>query len=94
MGSFIAGFKSAATQRINAMRNAPGLPRWQRNYYEHIIRNEDEWNEIRAYIAGNPLRWELDENHPNRKAEKKTDAKNAVGNPVDPSLQSPRVANT
>jgi len=39
---------------------------WQRNYYEHVIRTEDEWNEIRTYIAENPLKWELDENHPNR----------------------------
>jgi REP element-mobilizing transposase RayT len=66
LGSFIAGFKSAATQRINTMRNTPSLPVWQRNYYEHIIRNEHELNEIRAYIAENPLRWALDENHPNR----------------------------
>lgn len=42
------------------------MPLWQRNYYEHVLRNEDEWNQIRAYIAGNPLRWERDENHPNR----------------------------
>jgi REP element-mobilizing transposase RayT len=39
---------------------------WQRNYYEHVIRTEDEWDEIRAYIAENPLKWELDENHPRR----------------------------
>ena len=66
LGSFIAGFKSAATQRINALRGTPGLPVWQHNYYEHVIRNEDEWNEIRTYIAENPLKWELDENHPSR----------------------------
>jgi putative transposase len=39
---------------------------WQRNYYEHIIRDEDELNQIRTYISENPLRWELDENHPSR----------------------------
>lgn len=37
---------------------------WQRNYYEHVIRNEQELDEIRAYIVENPLKWELDENHP------------------------------
>ena len=33
---------------------------WQRNYYEHIIRNEQELNKIREYIINNPLKWELD----------------------------------
>ncbi|MFH1038037.1 MAG: transposase [PVC group bacterium] len=32
---------------------------WQRNYYEHIIRDEHELNEIREYIAGNPARWHM-----------------------------------
>jgi putative transposase len=33
---------------------------WQRNYYDHIIRNENEQIEIRKYIINNPLSWELD----------------------------------
>jgi REP element-mobilizing transposase RayT len=33
---------------------------WQRNYYEHIIRNEGDLDAIRRYIACNPLRWHLD----------------------------------
>jgi len=37
---------------------------WQRNYYEHIIRNEDELNQIRKYIAENSLKWERDEENP------------------------------
>jgi putative transposase len=36
---------------------------WQRNYYEHIIRNETELNKIREYIINNPLNWETDENY-------------------------------
>lgn len=64
LAAIIRSFKSAATQRINTMRNTPGIPMWQRNYYEHVIRTEDEWNEIRTYIAENPSRWKLDENHP------------------------------
>jgi REP element-mobilizing transposase RayT len=39
---------------------------WQRNYYEHIIRNEDESNHIRQYIINNPLQWAEDENNPNK----------------------------
>ncbi len=40
---------------------------WQRNYYEHIVRNEESLREIREYIANNPLRWELDSLHPNNR---------------------------
>jgi REP element-mobilizing transposase RayT len=39
---------------------------WQRNYYEHIIRNEDELNKIREYIQNNPLKWSLDRENPER----------------------------
>jgi REP element-mobilizing transposase RayT len=67
LGSFIAGFKSATTHRINGIRDTPGTPVWQRNYYEHIIRTEDECDEVRTYIQENPLRWDLDENHPRRR---------------------------
>ena len=35
---------------------------WQRNYYEHIIRNEPELNRIREYIINNPIQWQLDKN--------------------------------
>ncbi|MFQ5686668.1 MAG: transposase, partial [Candidatus Scalindua sp.] len=40
---------------------------WQRNYYEHIIRNEKELNKIREYIMYNPLKWLLDRKNPDRK---------------------------
>ena len=39
---------------------------WQRNYYEHVIRNEDELNKIREYIQNNPLEWHLDRENPER----------------------------
>jgi REP element-mobilizing transposase RayT len=39
---------------------------WQRNYYEHIIRNEDRLNKIREYIINNPLKWSLDRENPDR----------------------------
>jgi len=66
LGQVVAYFKYQSTRKINEIRATPGLPRWQRNYYEHVIRNKDEWNNIRTYIAENPLKWELDENHPRR----------------------------
>jgi REP element-mobilizing transposase RayT len=37
---------------------------WQRNYFEHVIRNEDELNRIREYIMYNPSQWIEDENNP------------------------------
>ena len=53
----VRAFKSFSARGINAMRNTPGLPFWQRNYYEHIVRNGDDLNRIRMYIAQNPPRW-------------------------------------
>ncbi|MCJ7624079.1 MAG: hypothetical protein MUO76_11295 [Anaerolineaceae bacterium] len=38
-------------------------PLWQRNYYEHIIRDEDDLNYIRQYNIDNPLKWEQDQYH-------------------------------
>jgi len=60
LGSFIAGFKSACTKRINESRNTAGMPVWQRNYHERIIRNEEELHSLRDYILTNPVRWEGD----------------------------------
>jgi REP element-mobilizing transposase RayT len=37
------------------------LSRWQRNYYEHIIRNQPDHERIANYIATNPVNWENDE---------------------------------
>jgi hypothetical protein len=39
---------------------------WQRNYYEHVIRSEEELNLVREYITFNPLKWSYDRNNPNR----------------------------
>ena len=39
-------------------------PFWQRNYYEHVIRDEDELNIIRQYIRDNPLKWGQDPDNP------------------------------
>jgi REP element-mobilizing transposase RayT len=64
LSSFVAGYKSAVTKRINELRQNPGIPVWQRNYYEHIIRGEDELNRIREYIVNNPVQWDNDRNNP------------------------------
>ncbi|HOK46119.1 MAG TPA: hypothetical protein PLK67_09320 [Bryobacteraceae bacterium] len=78
LGAIIAGFKSAVTHRINALRGAPGAPVWQRNYFEHVIRDEralarangrSPLHAIRQYIIENPLRWHLDRYNPERTGE-------------------------
>lgn len=63
LSSFVAGFKSSVTKRINEFRNTPKQPVWQSRFYDHIIRNESELNKIREYIINNPLNWERDENY-------------------------------
>ena len=64
LGHRIAYFKYQTTRFINLENNSKGLRVWQRNYHEHIIRNEDELTRIRTYIQNNPLQWALDENNP------------------------------
>lgn len=61
LGSFVAGFKMAVTKRINTMRETPGALVWQRNYYERIIRDDDEAMAIRAYIYENARLWPDDD---------------------------------
>ena len=61
LGALVGGFKSSATKRINILRNAPGAPVWQRNYYEHIIRHEEDYERIFNYISTNPFNWAEDE---------------------------------
>lgn len=62
-------FKSFTTSQYptNVLQNnwPPSVGKlWQRNYYEHIIRDEHELNRIRVYIINNPAQWAQDENNP------------------------------
>jgi len=63
LSSFVAGFKSITTKRINLITNTPGNPLWQPRFHDHIIKNETELNNIRKYIDENPLRWDIDRNN-------------------------------
>ncbi|HRJ74387.1 MAG TPA: hypothetical protein PLX90_00240 [Anaerolineales bacterium] len=56
--TIIRSYKSAVAYRINLMRNTNAV--WQRNYYEHVIRNEKELELITKYIEYNPMSWQLD----------------------------------
>lgn len=57
ISSLVSGYKSVVTKRINQIRSMPGEKLWQRNYWEHIIRNEEEYLRIANYIKNNPLKW-------------------------------------
>jgi putative transposase len=54
-------FKTFSARRINEMHHTPGQPVWQRNYYEHIIRDDEDYVRIAEYILGNPLSWDHDD---------------------------------
>ena len=60
LGVIVGAYKSATTRQINQARGTPGAILWQRNYYEHVIRNDISLAEIRQYIANNPLQWAMD----------------------------------
>jgi putative transposase len=60
----IGYFKMNSARQINQMHNTPGCPVWQRNYWEHIIRNERSLYKIREYIRNNPLYWATDDENP------------------------------
>ena len=65
LGQIIGYFKYQSTKEINKfLKNEPGQKLWQRNYFEHIIRNEQSLNKIRQYIKNNPSNWETDRNNP------------------------------
>ena len=64
LGALVGNFKSVTARRINAFRKTLGAPVWQRNYYEHIIRDDADLNRVREYIINNPANCNTDENNP------------------------------
>jgi putative transposase len=72
LAQVVGSFKSIVAMRWLKWleRNAPGRSGrvWQRNYYERVIRDEDEIGRIREYILHNPLGWEFDGANPDRTA--------------------------
>jgi REP element-mobilizing transposase RayT len=59
--AIVRAYKSSVAYRINIMRGLRNAPVWQRNYYEHIIRNADEAERIEHYIMSNPSNWATDD---------------------------------
>jgi REP element-mobilizing transposase RayT len=69
LGAIIGQFKSTVTKQINHLRNTPGKPVWQRNFFDHIIRNENELDAIRKYIQTNPFNWDSNKKLPIKKVD-------------------------
>jgi putative transposase len=57
-------FKMNTAKQINKILDSEGVPVWQRNYYEHIIRSEEEYSRIQQYIETNVQNWVDDEENP------------------------------
>jgi hypothetical protein len=69
VGRLIQGFKSITTHQYTVGVKQSDWPRfnsklWQRNYYEHIVRDQNSFNLIREYIVNNPAQWLFDREHP------------------------------
>ncbi|QJB43354.1 transposase [Dolichospermum flos-aquae] len=64
LAAITQNYKSVSTRQINRMNKAKGNVIWQRNYYEHIIHNEEALNNIREYIVNNPINWVKDQENP------------------------------
>ena len=62
LGSIIRGFKIGVTKWFR--KNTEIYIFWQRNYYEHIVYNEEELGRIRRYISNNPYKWTEDKDNP------------------------------
>ncbi len=58
------GFKTFSSRKINELYPKLGF-RWQRSFYDHIIRDDHALQSIRAYIKDNPLKWQIDRNNRN-----------------------------
>lgn len=60
VGAIVGNYKSVTTRRINQVRKSAGAAVWQRNYYERIVRSEEELLRICSYIENNPVQWASD----------------------------------
>jgi REP element-mobilizing transposase RayT len=68
LSEIIRAFKSFSSREINKKFRSPGEALWQRGFYEHVLRNEDDLDQTRQYILNNPLKWEFDRENPLNRA--------------------------
>jgi len=64
LGDVVRSFKARVSIEVRRLVGNSSVPVWQRNYYERVIRNDEELNRIRQYIADNPLNWAIDSENP------------------------------
>ena len=69
LSEIMRGFKTFSSRRINEAINNGTKFRWQKSFYDHIIRDEKSLNDVRAYIMENPLKWEFDKENPTKRQE-------------------------
>ena len=57
LGNVIGWYKYQVTKQVNLHLNTTGAPLFQRSYYDHVIRNQKDYDEIWEYIENNPHKW-------------------------------------
>ncbi len=67
-----------SAKKANLILQKPGQRFWQRNYYDHIVRNENELNRIREYIIFNSMKWQYDRENPDHITGNKDDNLNQI----------------
>jgi putative transposase len=60
LGAIVGSFKSSVTKKIHKMRRFENRMIWHRNYYEHVIRDETDYQRVLDYIETNPQNWQND----------------------------------
>ena len=90
LSEIVRAFKTFSSRQVNAHRGICARPLWQRNYYEHIIRNQESLNQIRQYVLGNPAMWMLDEENPQAKRD---DTRAGLKPAPTPNAQPPHLRN-
>jgi putative transposase len=69
LGQIIGAFKTVSAKRINLLRGTPASSVWQRGFYEHIVRDEEDLAHIHQYILDNPIHWQEDKEYSIPKSE-------------------------
>ncbi len=64
LGGIVRAFKSISAIAVNRLMDRADRPLWQRNYYERILRDDEELDRARRYIADNPAKWAMDAENP------------------------------
>ena len=64
LSEIVRGFKTFSARAINQQRHSPVIPVWQRSFYEHVIRGDQEYRKIGEYITYNAPKWEMDVMNP------------------------------